>query len=73
MGLRVQAPPGEQHRFTHRSSLGRVHDGERQRRSGLWGVTSSLRGVRYVDGDEGYDIDDPYVMSRERGFDLAAR
>jgi hypothetical protein len=33
-------------------------------------VTSSLRGVRYVDGDEGYDIDDLYELSRERGFDL---
>lgn len=33
-------------------------------------VTSSLRGVRYVDGDEGYDVDDLYAMSRERGFDL---
>lgn len=33
-------------------------------------VTSSLRGVRYVDGDQGYDVDDLYELSRERGFDL---
>jgi hypothetical protein len=33
-------------------------------------VTSSLRGVRYVDGDRGYDVDDLYELSRERGFDL---
>jgi len=33
-------------------------------------VTASLRGVRYVDGDEGYDVDDLYELSRERGFDL---
>jgi hypothetical protein len=29
-----------------------------------------LRGVRYVDGDERYDVDDLYELSRERGFDL---
>jgi hypothetical protein len=28
-------------------------------------VTSSLRGVRYVGGDEGYDVDDLYELSRE--------
>jgi hypothetical protein len=33
-------------------------------------VTASLRGVRYVDGDQGYDVDDLYVLSRGRGFDL---
>jgi hypothetical protein len=33
-------------------------------------VTASLRGVRYVDGDQGYDVDDLYELSRERGFDL---
>jgi hypothetical protein len=33
-------------------------------------VTASLRGVRYVDGDRGYDVDDLYELSRERGFDL---
>lgn len=33
-------------------------------------VTASLHGVRYVDGDEGYDVDDLYELSRERGFDL---
>src|SRR5450759_2468343 len=33
-------------------------------------VTASLRGVRYVDGDRGYDVDDLYQLSRERGFDL---
>lgn len=33
-------------------------------------VTASLRGVRYVDGDEGYDVDDLYELSRQRGFDL---
>jgi len=33
-------------------------------------VTASLRGVRYVDGDRGYDVDDFYELSRERGFDL---
>jgi hypothetical protein len=34
-------------------------------------VTSSLRGVRYVDGDRGYDVDDLYKLSRdERGYDL---
>jgi hypothetical protein len=33
-------------------------------------VTASLRGVRYVDGDGGYDVDDLYELSRERGFDL---
>jgi hypothetical protein len=29
-----------------------------------------LRGVRYVDGDEGYDDQDLYELSRQRGFDL---
>jgi hypothetical protein len=33
-------------------------------------VTASLRGVRYVDGDEGYDDGDLYELSRERGFEL---
>lgn len=33
-------------------------------------VTASLRAVRYVDGDQGYDVDDLYQLSRERGFDL---
>ncbi len=33
-------------------------------------VTASLRGVRYADGDQGYDVDDLYELSRERGFDL---
>jgi len=33
-------------------------------------ITSSLRGVRYVDGDEGYDDTDLYEKSRQRGFDL---
>jgi hypothetical protein len=33
-------------------------------------VTASLRGVRYVDGDQGYDVDDLYELSRGRGFDL---
>jgi hypothetical protein len=33
-------------------------------------LTASLRGVRYVDGDQGYDVDDLYELSRERGFDL---
>ena len=33
-------------------------------------VTASLRGVRYVDGDQGYDVDDLYELSRRRGFDL---
>jgi hypothetical protein len=33
-------------------------------------VTSSLRGVRYVDADEGYDDSNLYQLSRERGFDL---
>ena len=33
-------------------------------------VTSSLRGVRYVDADEGYDDKDLYRLSKERGFDL---
>jgi hypothetical protein len=33
-------------------------------------VTSSLRGVRYVDGDEGYDDTDLYTMSADRGFEL---
>jgi hypothetical protein len=33
-------------------------------------VTASLRGVRYVDGDRGYDVDDLYELSRERGYDL---
>jgi hypothetical protein len=33
-------------------------------------VTSSLRGVRYVDADEGYDDSDLYALSRERGFEL---
>ena len=33
-------------------------------------VTSSLRGVRYVDGDEGYDDSDLYELSRQRGFEL---
>jgi hypothetical protein len=35
-------------------------------------VTSSLRGVRYVDGDEGYDVDDLYEMSRQRGSTSSA-
>jgi hypothetical protein len=30
-------------------------------------ITASLRGVRYVDGDEGYDVDDLYELSRGRG------
>jgi hypothetical protein len=33
-------------------------------------ITASLRGVRYVDGDEGYDDHDLYELSRERGFEL---
>jgi hypothetical protein len=33
-------------------------------------ITSSLRGVRYVDGDEGYDDGELYQKSKERGFDL---
>jgi hypothetical protein len=33
-------------------------------------ITSSLRGVRYVDGDEGYDDSDLYELSRKRGFEL---
>lgn len=33
-------------------------------------ITSSLRGVRYADGDEGYDDTDLYELSKERGFDL---
>ena len=33
-------------------------------------VTSSLRGVRYVSGDEGYDDKDLYELSRQRGFEL---
>jgi hypothetical protein len=33
-------------------------------------VTASLRGVTYVDGDQGYDVDELYELSRERGFDL---
>ena len=33
-------------------------------------VTSSLRGVRYVSADEGYDDKDLYALSRERGFEL---
>ena len=33
-------------------------------------VTASLRGVRYVDGDEGYDDTDLYTMSADRGFEL---
>ena len=33
-------------------------------------ITSSLRGVRYVDGDEGYDDWDLYELSRQRGFEL---
>ena len=33
-------------------------------------ITSSLRGVRYVDGDEGYDDSHLYEWSRQRGFDL---
>jgi hypothetical protein len=33
-------------------------------------VTSSLRGIRYVSGDEGYDDKDLYELSRERGFEL---
>jgi hypothetical protein len=34
------------------------------------GITASLRGVRYVDGDEGYDDGDLYRLSVERGFEL---
>jgi hypothetical protein len=33
-------------------------------------VTSSLRGVRYVDGDQGYSVDELYELSRRRGFEL---
>ncbi len=33
-------------------------------------MTASLRGVRYVDGDQGYDVDDLYQLSRERGYEL---
>jgi hypothetical protein len=33
-------------------------------------ITSSLRGVRYVDGDEGYDDAGLYELSRKRGFEL---
>jgi Transposase DDE domain len=33
-------------------------------------VTSSLRGVRYVDADEGYDDSNLYALSREGGFEL---
>ena len=33
-------------------------------------ITASLRGERYVDGDEGYDDHDLYELSRERGFEL---
>jgi hypothetical protein len=33
-------------------------------------ITSSLRGVRYVDGDEGYDDGRLYELSKEMGFDL---
>jgi hypothetical protein len=33
-------------------------------------VTASLRGVRYVDGDEGYDDHELYELSRDRGFEL---
>src|SRR5438034_444233 len=34
------------------------------------GITASLRGVRYADGDEGYDDGDLYDLSRQRGFEL---
>ncbi len=34
------------------------------------GITASLRGVRYADGDEGYDDQDLYDLSRQRGFEL---
>ncbi len=34
------------------------------------GITASLRGGRYVDGDEGYDDEDLYELSRQRGFEL---
>jgi hypothetical protein len=33
-------------------------------------ITVSLRGVRYADGDEGYDDEDLYELSRQRGFEL---
>ena len=33
-------------------------------------VTASLRGVRYVDADEGYDDHELYELSTERGFEL---
>ena len=33
-------------------------------------VTASLRGVRYVDGDQGCDVGDLYELSRERGYEL---
>ena len=33
-------------------------------------ITSSLRGVRYIDADEGYDDTNLYETSRQRGFDL---
>jgi Transposase DDE domain len=33
-------------------------------------VTASLRGVRYVDADEGYDDSKLYELSRSRGFEL---
>ncbi len=33
-------------------------------------ITASLRGVRYADGDEGYDDEELYRLSAERGFEL---
>ena len=33
-------------------------------------IASSLRGVRYVDGDEGYDDSGLYELSRKKGFEL---
>ena len=70
MGIRVQAPPVVQHGLPHGPSVRCLHHGERPDNQMYSRVTSSLRGVRYVDADEGYDDADLYALSRERGFEL---